>query len=89
MFWKEIIGIFATLLILASMLFPTLSYKGSFWMRVLNVLGSIVFVIYGILLPAISTAVLNGVLIIVNSVHLYKLVKDHKQTTNKENKEND
>ena len=84
MFWKEAIGIVATLLILVSMLFPTLSYKGSLYMRILNILGSVVFVIYGALLPAISTAVLNGALIIVNSVHLFKLIKDNKNKNKKE-----
>ena len=84
MFWKEAIGIVATLLILVSMLFPTLSYKGSLCMRILNILGSVVFVIYGALLPAISTAVLNGALIIVNSVHLFKLIKDNKNKNKKE-----
>ena len=83
MFWKELIGITATLLILVSMLFPTLSYKGSLLMRILNLIGSAVFVVYGCLLPAISTALLNGALIIVNGVHLYKLIKEHKNDTTK------
>ncbi len=80
MFWKELIGIAATLLVFVSMTFPTLTYKGSFWMRILNIIGSVVFVVYGALLPAISTAVLNGGLIIVNSYHLYKLIKANKNS---------
>ncbi len=79
MWWKEAIGIVATLFILVSMLFPTLSYKGSFWMRILNLIGSAVFVVYGALVPAISTAVLNGCLIIVNAYHFVKLILDHKK----------
>ena len=79
MWWKEVIGIGATLFILVSMLFPTLSYKGSFWMRILNLIGSAIFVVYGALLPAISTAVLNGCLIIVNTYHFVKLILDHKK----------
>lgn len=75
----EAIGIVATLMILASMLFPTLSYKGSVCMRSLNLVGSAVFVVYGSILPAISTAVLNGALIIVNTYHLVKLILDHKK----------
>ncbi len=78
MIWKEIIGIAATLFVLVSMLFNTLSYKGSLWMRILNIAGSVVFVVYGILLPAISTAALNAVLIFVNGYHLIKLIKDNK-----------
>ena len=79
MFWKEIIGITATLFILVSMLFNTLSFKGSLFMRILNIIGSMIFVVYGILLPAISTAVLNAVLIFVNGFHLIKLIKDNKK----------
>ncbi len=78
MIWKEIIGIVATLFVLVSMLFNTLSYKGSLWMRILNIAGSVVFVVYGVLLPAISTAVLNAVLIFVNGYHLIRLIKDNK-----------
>ena len=56
-------------------------------MRILNLVGSVVFVIYGALLPAISTAVLNGCLIIVNAYHMVKLILDHKKKL-KENVEN-
>ncbi len=48
-------------------------------MRSLNLVGSAVFVVYGSILPAISTAVLNGALIIVNTYHLVKLILDHKK----------
>lgn len=71
----EIIGISATLFVLVSMLFKTTSVKGSIFMRILNLTGSVVFVVYGILLPAISTAILNGALIIVNAYHLIMLIK--------------
>jgi len=74
----EVIGIIATLLILVSMLFKTTTIKGSIFMRSLNIVGSIVFTIYGCLLPAISTAILNGILIIVNSWHLILLLKSNK-----------
>ena len=73
--WIEILGIVATLFIVVSMSCKTLSKKWSIIMRVTNIIGSILFVIYGSLLPAISTAILNGVLIIINSVHLINLIK--------------
>ena len=75
----EIVGIVATLLILVSMCFKTTSYKGSLYMRILNIIGSAVFVVYGILLPAISTAVLNFALIIVSTYHTILLVKNNKK----------
>lgn len=76
----EIIGIVATLLILVSMSFKTTTLKASIWMRITNIVGSVVFVIYGCLLPAISTAILNGVLVFVNSYHLIVLIKESKKT---------
>ena len=76
----EIIGIISTLFILTSMLFKTTSVKGSIIMRILNLLGSIIFVVYGCLLPAISTAILNGALVIINSIHLITLLIENKKT---------
>lgn len=76
--WIEIVGIVATLCILFSMCFKTLTFKGSVIMRVTNLIGSVIFVVYGCLLPAISTAILNGILIFVNSYHLFVLIKEHK-----------
>ena len=74
----EIIGIVGTLLILASMMFNTSTLKGDIRMRILNLIGSGIFTVYGILVPAISTADLNGALVIVNTYHLIKLVKQNK-----------
>ncbi len=61
-------------------------------MRILNLVGSVVFVVYGSILPAISTAVLNGVLIIVKLYYVIKMVIDHKkqkQTQVENNKVNE
>ena len=74
----EVIGILSSLIILISMLFKTTSFKGSLTMRILNLCGSIVFVIYGCLLPAVSTAVLNTGLELVNAYHIVLLIKDNK-----------
>lgn len=85
----EIIGIIATILILISMCFKTTSFKGAFWLRLLNIIGSVVFAIYGILLPAISTAILNILLVIVNTYHLIILIKENKKLNKEINKGND
>ena len=77
--WIEAVGIIATIFILISMCFKTVSFRGSVLMRCLNIFGCIVFVVYGALLPAISTAVLNGALVIVNTVHLVILIRDQKK----------
>ena len=75
----EIIGIFATVLIIVSMSFKTTTLKASIWMRITNLIGSAIFVVYGCLLPAISTAILNGFLVVVNSYHLIILLKSEKK----------
>ena len=73
----EIIGISATLLILISMAFKTDTYKSTLLMRFFNLIGSIIFVIYGCMLPSISTAALNAALIIVNARHMFLLKKEN------------
>jgi len=75
----ELIGIVAAGLILVSMIFPTMSFKGSVCMRILNMIGSIVFVVYGVMLPAIATAIANIGILIVNAVHLFVLIKNKNQ----------
>lgn len=80
----ELIGIASTVLILFSMLFKTTTLKGDIRMRALNLAGSAVFVVYGCLLPAISTAILNGALVIVNIYHLVTLIKESKKQPKEE-----
>ena len=74
--WIEIIGIVATLFILLSMCINTQSWKGDVWMRIINTIGSIIFTVYGFLLPAYSTGILNTLLVFVNGYHLIKLIKN-------------
>ena len=81
----EAVGIIATVLIFVGMCFKTNTFKSALVLRILNLVGSAIFVIYGALLPAISTAVLNGLLIIVNAVHLALLVKNHKKEVTAKN----
>ena len=72
----ECFGILATVLVLIAMCFKTTSRRGSIYMRIFNLVGSIGLTIYGCLIPAISTAILNGALIIVNFYHLVLLLKN-------------
>ena len=71
MSWIEWIGIGATGLVLISFL-----QKSEVGIRRINILGSVLFVIYGILINALSIWLLNGICIIVNLYKLYKLWKD-------------
>jgi len=66
----EIVGIAATLFVLISFLF------GNEWkIRVVNLIGAIIFVIYGIAIGAFSVYLLNGALIIIHLVKLYQHFK--------------
>jgi len=86
----ELIGIVATLFILTSMLFKTNTTKGAIIMRSINLVGSAIFVVYGSLLPAISTAILNAGLVIINTFHLIRLIitiKKEKENSSKTTEE--
>ncbi len=64
---SEIIGIIATITVLISFLMSTL-----FWIRVINIIGAVLFVVYGILIHSISTWILNSALIIIHVIYLSK-----------------
>ena len=70
----EIIGIVATLFVLLSFLFT--SEKR---IRQINIIGAAIFVVYGVIIGALSVYVLNGALII---IHVYKLYKGQNKEGN-------
>lgn len=63
----EILGTLASVLVLISFLM-----KGEKKIRTINIVGAIMFVIYGILIKSFSVSFLNGVLIL---IHIYYLKK--------------
>ena len=63
----EAIGIIAMLFVLASFLF-TNEKK----IRQINIIGAVIFVVYGIIIGAHAVYLLNGALIF---IHIYKLLK--------------
>lgn len=63
----EIVGLIATLFVLVSFLI-----SGEKNIRVINIIGAFIFVIYGLTLGALSVWLLNGILFF---VHIYKLYK--------------
>ena len=67
MIGSELVGIAATLFILAGFLF-----NEERTIRRFNIVGSVLYVLYGVLINSISNVLLNGLLII---VHLYMLNK--------------
>lgn len=64
----EIIGLLGTLFVLISFLMKEVKL-----IRIINIVGAILFVIYGLLIGALSTWLLNGVLVIIHIIYLIKL----------------
>lgn len=63
----ELIGVLASLIVLLSFVM-----NGEGRIRIINIVGALLFVIYGLLINAFSVWFLNGTLLI---VHIYKLIK--------------
>ena len=73
----EIIGLFASTFILLSMTVSSNSRKGNLTMRILNLVGSVIFIAYGLLIPAYSTALMNCITAIINTVYICKLTRNN------------
>ena len=54
------------------MCFKTTTRKGRFYMRVLNGLGSVLFVCYGAIIHSLSLIILNTIVIGVNLFYIIK-----------------
>lgn len=76
----ELIGIIATVFIVVAF-----SMDGEKKIRILDLVGAILFVIYGLLIKSFSTCLLNLILV---GVQIYKLVK-LQETINEERSEID
>lgn len=77
---KEIVGALSSLLIIASMIFKTSTYKGTMLMRSINAIGSIMFILYGfVCTDAYATGATNACGLLLNIFWLIKEYKDHKQ----------
>ena len=66
----EIVGIIGTLFILIAFL-----QNGELSIRILDSIGAILFVIYGICIESFSTVLLNGILVIIQLVKIYKILE--------------
>ena len=72
-----ILGLVASIIVLVSMCFNPSTKKGNILMRSVNLIGSIVSVIYGVLLGPLGAGMilLNGVLVFVNLYYLIVTLK--------------
>lgn len=64
----EILGVTASLLVLVSFLM-----KGERKIRVVNIFGAVMFVVYGCYIKSFSTCFLNAMLVIIHTVKLLKM----------------
>lgn len=67
----EWIGILASSIILASFVLST-----ELQMRAVNLVGSLVFVAYGISIGSFTVCVFNGLMALVNAYKIYKIHSD-------------
>lgn len=63
----EAIGVLASVIVLLSFIM-----NGESKIRIINIIGAFLFIVYGVLINAFSVWFLNGTLLI---VHIYKLIK--------------
>ncbi len=76
----EVIGIVASVMIVASFF-----VNGEKTIRAANMVGSVVFIIYGVLIGSFSVAFLNSASIIINTIKIYKINKERKSNETDEN----
>lgn len=76
----ELIGILGSVFVLISFLM-----KNTKTIRCINIIGAVLFVIYGILIGAVATWFMNGALIVVHIVYLVKEIKSEKKINSKNN----
>ncbi|WP_346940575.1 YgjV family protein [uncultured Clostridium sp.] len=73
----EWIGYLASILITISMFM-----KEIFKLRFINLMGCILFVIYGLIIEAYPVAITNAIIVFINLYYLYKL---YREANNKNN----
>ena len=64
----EILGYVASALIVLS-----LAMTSVVRLRIISLIGSVAFTVYGILIDALPVALTNGIIVVINAVYLYRL----------------
>lgn len=76
----EILGTIASIFVLISFLM-----KGERNIRLVNIIGAFIFIIYGILINAFSIWFLNGALLIIHILKLIRRIDENGRKTKKSN----
>lgn len=86
----QVIGYVASAVIVLSLCFPTHTRKSTLMLRIVNMIGSALFMTFGLLTPDnIPTAVLNGATIVVDIVQIVLLYVKKPQKSNDEVEESE
>ncbi len=72
--YAELIGTIGSIIVLVSMCFNVEKPVGNLILRILNWVGCFVYIYYGILISSISVLMLNGILLVVDTYYLVKLI---------------
>lgn len=72
---REALGIFASGFVLLSMTVKSDSRSGNIRMRLLNLTGSVLMILYGFWIGSFSTVLLNVICLITHVCYLIKLIK--------------
>lgn len=72
--YAEFIGTIGSIIVLVSMCFNVEKPVGNLILRILNWVGCFVYIYYGILISSISVLMLNGILLVVDTYYLVKLI---------------
>ena len=76
--YVEILGIFSTVLIMVSLM-----QKDEARLRFINMIGSVLFTVYGLIIGAFSVWLLNGICIFINLYHFIRVVRSRKKKFDK------
>lgn len=74
--WIELIGILGSVFVLISFLM-----KDILVIRIINIVGSVIFIVYGIIIGAMATWFVNAALIVVHIIYIIRELKNKKNKT--------
>lgn len=74
-FIREVFGVSASVFVLLSMVIKSNDRKGNIRMRLLNLTGSVLMIIYGLWIGSFSTIFLNVICLVAHIYYLISLFK--------------
>lgn len=75
----ETIGLIASILVVVASLSKTTTFKGTLWFRIINLIGSVFFVVYGFAINAYATAICNICMFFISIFYIIKEIKEYRK----------